>query len=358
MSRIHSAAPTASLTRQAAACLALTCLFSATPVALSAPRVDARPLAELRGVEIAEAPATVASLNLVTPAAEIAARIEAIPVLPGTRVAAGDVLVRLDCQRHELLLARSGHLIDALIAQRELASAQLRRADKLVKQKNASEELVDQRRSELRRLDAELAAQRNDREQRERDVADCELRAPFDGILIERLLNVGDYATVGTPVIRLLDDRNIEVSAQVLPAEAEALQAAEGPVFIQSGQRYPLQLRAVTAAQDPVTRTREARLTFTANRALPGSAGRLQWQDRRPSVPAHLLVARDEQLGIFIIVDGKASFVAIPDAIEGRPARLPTDPRLTDTTPVITTGRHALHDGVAVETVSADDVSR
>ncbi|MCB1738414.1 MAG: efflux RND transporter periplasmic adaptor subunit [Gammaproteobacteria bacterium] len=309
-------------------------------------RVDVSPLAEIAGFEHGDAPATVASLNLVTPAAEINARITQIPVLPGDRVSAGDPLVIMDCDRYAVSRSRTEHGIDALLAQRVLAQAQLKRAEKLIKQKNASEELVDQRRAELRRLDAEIAAQRDELALRQRDIADCTLRAPFAGIVIERLLNIGDYATIGVPLLRLLDDRNIEVSAQILPQQVALLESANSLNFVQAGHKYPLQMRTLTAAQDPITRTREARLAFIGEPALPGSAGRLEWQNAQASLPANLLVRRGEALGVFVVAGDKARFVALDRAVEGRSARVPTD--MSPDTRIITNGRHALEDGDAI----------
>ncbi|MCB1735563.1 MAG: efflux RND transporter periplasmic adaptor subunit [Gammaproteobacteria bacterium] len=310
-------------------------------------RVDARPLAEVRTFEHGEAPATVASLNLVTPSTEINARIVEIPVLPGDQVASGDPLVRMDCDRHELNAARIEHSIEALVAQRVLAQAQLKRAEKLIKQKNASEELVDQRRADVRRLDAEISAQRTELSLRNRDVTDCTVRAPFDGIVIERLRNVGDYATVGTPLLRLLDNRNIEVSAPILPQQIALLTSANALSFVQDGLSIPVQLRVLIAAQDPLTRTREARLTFIDQRALPGSAGRLHWQTARASVPANLLVRRGDAIGVFVADANKAQFIALDGAIEGRSATVPID--MNPDALIITNGRHALAHGDTIE---------
>jgi hypothetical protein len=61
-------------------------------------------------------------------------------------------------------------------------------------------------------------------------------------------------------------------------------------------------------------------------------------------LPANLISRRDGILGVFLLDDGKARLEPLPDAQEGRPARV----NLPAGTQVITMGRERLQDGVAV----------
>ena len=60
-----------------------------------------------------------------------------------------------------------------------------------------------------------------------RNVKKCRLRAPFNAVVIERIASVGELASVGAPVLRLLDDEQIEISASVQEQDLATLQAAQ-----------------------------------------------------------------------------------------------------------------------------------
>ena len=79
--------------------------------------------------------------------------------------------------------------------------------------------------------------------------------------------------------------------------------------------------------------------------ALPGAAGQLIWRDPRPHIPAEYLVRRGGALGVFIIENGAARFIAIPAAGSGRAS--PTT--LAPATRIVVTGQFALRQGERVE---------
>ena len=95
------------------------------------------------------APATVEALNRPSLMAEINARIEAIPVLVGDRVNRGDLLVELDCRYHDTRLQAANAALQRINAQLDFARTQLQRAIDLRKNQSVSEEVLDQRRTEL-----------------------------------------------------------------------------------------------------------------------------------------------------------------------------------------------------------------
>ncbi len=293
-----------------------------------------------------DAPATVVSLNDSRISAELSARIQDLPVRTGSIVRRGEALALLDCADYELALRREQAALKGLEAKRELAKSQLERALALARQRSLSEEMLDQRRVELQALEAEREAQLNSVASAQRSTGKCTVHAPFDAVVLERLGQVGELANPGTPLLRILDRTNIEISAQVQARDVASLQAAREPAFVAQGNRYQVRVRAVTAALDPRTRSQEVRLDFTATKkALPGASGRLVWRHSSPHVPADVLVRRGDRLGIFVEESGYARFHSIADALEGQPAplNLPPDSR------IILSGRLNVQDGDAIQ---------
>lgn len=307
---------------------------SPTPVTLS-------PLSAVGIHPERSAPAVVESLNDAELSAEVTARIEHVAVRVGDEVSKGDLLVRLDCRSHQSRLAASKAQEDQLQAQRRLAASQVERAQSLVRSRSASQEEVERRESELVVIDAQVAAQREAIVQAELDVARCEVRAPYRAAVAARLADEGALAAPGTPLVRLVETDETEVSAALRPEEVEAVRQATALHFQYLGARMPVQLRRAVPVVDPRTRTVEARLTFTGPGASPGASGRLVWSDATPHVPGDLLVRRGGRLGVLVADDGTARFVPLDGAQEGQPAPL----ALPAGTRIVVEGRERLNDG-------------
>ncbi len=306
--------------------------------------VRTAPLAELLTQAVHSAPATLVARNDARLAAEIDARVVAIEVRVGDSVTRGQVLVRLDCRRHESLLAAARAAHERARAQEKFALEQLERARDLRRNKSVSEELVDQRATELAVARAEVAATGETLNQAGIDVAACRVPAPFDGVVTARPASVGDYAQRGTPLLGLLETDGLEVSAALRLDQVGSLERADDVRFEAAESSYPLRLRSVVQQADSQARTREARLVLDGPAPVAGTAGRLVWSGASNLLGADLLVRREGSLGVFLVEDGTARFVPIPGAEEGRPAAvdLPAASR------VVVEGRQRLVDGAAV----------
>ncbi|MCX7099932.1 MAG: efflux RND transporter periplasmic adaptor subunit [Methylobacter sp.] len=307
--------------------------------------VRTQTLAELAIYPESAAPAVSVSLNNSAIASQVDALVLDIPVRVGDNVKAGAVLVQLSCRDFELDRTKLQAERQAAQAKLELSQWQLKQAETLAQQQTLPEEQVQEKRSQLAVLRGDLAAHAARIEATERQITHCTVKAPFAGVITERLISIGQFASRGTALVRLLDISHPEVSAQVSSRETPALQNSKSLVFEHNGEDYPLHCRTVLPAIHTETGTQEVRLDFIGRKAEPGAAGRLLWRDKVMHVPAELLVKRGEQLGLFINQTGTAHFHALPDAQSGRPAAiaLPVD------TQVIVTGQFALNEGMAIK---------
>lgn len=280
----------------------------------------------------------------------IAGQVETITVQVGEQVEAGALLVRLDCAEYHLQQQQREAEQAARAAQYTLARQQLRRAQKLLQQRNASRELYDQRKAELARLQAELRGGEARLAQVALAIERCDIRAPFAGSITARLASTGSYVAPGTGLVQLLRLEGQEVSAELSTADVASLQQASQSWLYVDNIKYPLQLRVVLPQVDNRARTRTAVLTFVDNSALAGSSGRLLWRDGRLQLAPRYRVRHAGASGLMLWVEGVARFHPLPDAVEGQPAvvDLPADALL------IIEGQFALRDGEAVQRREAE----
>lgn len=317
-------------------------LAAASPaLAQEPPAVVVKPLAEVALYPERDAAAQVVSLNESRIAAEIAGRIEAVPVEVGQRIERGAVIARIDCRDHVLARERASAVLAAARSRLALAEQQLARGRSLEAQGFISEEALAARVTETEVLRADAAQAGAQLAAAERAVGKCVVRSPFPAIVRERLGRVGELAAAGTPLAALVDAGRIEVAAQVQTKDARSLEGAREVRFVGPRGAQPVALARISPAIDPQTRTVEARLRFAGAAAAPGAAGRIAWRDAGAHVPPELVVRRDGRLGVFIDDAGAARFHALPEAQEGRPARLD----LPAATRIVVSGQLALKDG-------------
>lgn len=157
---------------------------------------------------------TIRSRQAVAIAPKIGARILEIPVHPGDRVKKGAVLARLDDRELQAAYNAANDALLAAEAQATQAAADEKRIVDLYERQAATRQnydaVVAQARSAQARAKQAASVVRQNRVQLGENV----LYAPFDGIVSERLLEPGDMAMPGTPVINFLqpDDLRLETS--------------------------------------------------------------------------------------------------------------------------------------------------
>ncbi|MDH3319802.1 MAG: efflux RND transporter periplasmic adaptor subunit, partial [Betaproteobacteria bacterium] len=211
----------------------LAALLAAMPAAAQdAPAASVKPLAAVAIYPERDAAAQVVSLNESRIAAEIAGRIESVPVEVGHLLERGAVIARIDCRDYELSRQRASAAIAAVRSRLALAEQQLGRARELSAQGFISEDALAARVTEADVLRADLSQAEVQLAEASRAVGKCVVRSPFAAIVRERLGRVGELAAPGTPLAALLDAGSIEVAAQVQPKDAPSLKSATEVHFL------------------------------------------------------------------------------------------------------------------------------
>lgn len=335
-------------TALAAAALLPTLAWSQTPAAPAASAPDAvavtvQAFEQLAIHPLREAPASVVARNEARLSAEVAGRVVRWTADTGGKVARGALLVELEATDYRLTRDQARAALDASQARLKLAESQLQRARELVAQGFFSQEALNSRETEVQLLRTELVSNRAQLAAAERSLAKTRITAPFAASVKERLAQTGEFVAAGTPLYVLTQTDAAEVSAQVAPADVPSVNASTRLEFVGGGQVVPLKLLRTSATVTAPARTVEVRLA-PAQPVVVGSAGQFRWAEQRPHVPASTVVQRERRLGVFVVDNGRAKFVPLPEAQEGRAAPAP----LAAGAQVVVGGQAALRDGQPV----------
>lgn len=138
---------------------------------------------------ILEAVGTVNAVNGVNVTAQVPGEVEAIEFESGDSVKKGDVLIRLEA-------AADRAQLNALEATAGLARQEYDRYQRLFKQGSISRSELDNRRAQRDQAVAQAQAQREQLNYKT-------VRAPFDGVLGIRQVDLGQFLQAGTPVVSL-----------------------------------------------------------------------------------------------------------------------------------------------------------
>lgn len=120
---------------------------------------------------------------------EVAGIVESINFESGQPVGEGDILVQLDDDREQAELP-------GLEARANLRRSNLKRTRSLIERELTSEENLETALSEVQEAESAVASLRA-------TIAKKAVRAPFDGILGIRQINLGQFLPAGTPIVTL-----------------------------------------------------------------------------------------------------------------------------------------------------------
>ena len=159
--------------------------------------------------------------------------LETVAVDRGELVKKGQVIVTLESgpERAALAIARSRAAmtgpVEAAQARVGFAKSKEKRQEELFEQKFVSSSALDEARTERKLAESELRVALENQKLAQLEVTRAEellamrvIRSPFQGVVVERILDPGEFATtnIKDPILRLaeIDPLNVEV---VLPAE-------------------------------------------------------------------------------------------------------------------------------------------
>ncbi|HEY3776457.1 MAG TPA: efflux RND transporter periplasmic adaptor subunit [Rhizomicrobium sp.] len=265
-------------------------------------------------------PGTVVSRNDSQLASEVEGRIASVAEV-GTVVSKGGIVARVDSSLAAMQLASDRANVARLSAQLHFDHDQAQRMENLFAQNAVAKSTRDQSVS-TRDMDVAALAQAEAAVKKSQYQFDhSDIRAPFPGRVVARLINPGEYATPGKPIVRLVDIGATEVSVQI-PIETSNYLREGLPLTVEiEGCEATAKVRAIVPVGDVASRTIELRLTLPAGSGFVGDAAKVFIPSAQPheviAVPRDALVLREDNTYVFKVDrKGVAQRVAVQTGAE------------------------------------------
>jgi RND family efflux transporter MFP subunit len=290
-------------------------------------------------------------------------RIVEIPKKVGDKVKAGDVLVRFEfpsSRAEDSVRAANAKRADVRLQTAKLAQA---RVQKLLSLGAASQQEMDSADREVH--DAEVEVATYDEAQNAAAALGklTTIRAPFDGIVSERLHEPGDLVGAATNdvIVRVIDPRQVQVAASVPVADAGRFPdgASARGVAVTRSVAEPLRVSSRTPPEPGAT-TVSVKLAFLEPTELaPGVELGIEIDAEQhsnvPLVPAVAVVKDGTQASVFVVAGDIARKRHVEIGVEDS-QRMEIRSGVKPGESIVVQGQSNLRDG-SVITASANPIS-
>ncbi len=242
---------------------------------------------------------TVISQNDARIAAETDGRIVWVADV-GSRISEGDAIARIDAADLRLNLADSEAQLASLKSQLKFRDSSLQRLQKLAASNNAAATQLDEAQSQLDMTRQEIKRAEVAIAQIKRRIKQTEVLAPFPGIVVERLVQTGEFVGRGAQVARLVDTEHREIRAQAPLSVASWIR--EGmQVSVEHGNNESLSpVSYVIPVGDQRSRMFEVRIAANNPAWIIGSPVRIALPNSEPrelvAIPRDGLVLRGSNI--------------------------------------------------------------
>jgi RND family efflux transporter MFP subunit len=247
-------------------------------------------------------------------------RVSAVLVEAGDHVHRGQVLARIDTSVLEPQVANLQAALELARAESELAAAEYRRAQAVGAAGALSAEETEKRRSNSVTAAAKVKVAAAQLAEAEAKLARAQVRAPGEGTLLTRTVEVGQTVAPGATLFRLAEGNEVELRGEVAEQDLSLLKVGQDVNVRLTGTSivYPGRVRLLGAVIDPQTRLGLVRISLTPDPNLrPGAFAR-----------ADVTVSNAQRIVLpqtAVLTDDKGSYVLVVDSrdkVERRPVKV------------------------------------
>jgi RND family efflux transporter MFP subunit len=287
----------------------------------AAAQLVAVPAAASRAAAVSSAyDGVVEALRQTTIAAQVSGAVVELKVKAGDRVAAGQLLLRIDARAAEQTAAAGAAQVRAARAAQDVAAREFERQKQLAADRFISAAALDRAEAEYKAAQAQAAAQVAQAGAASTQSGFYVVRAPYAGVVADVPVTLGDTALPGRALLTLYDPAALRVAAAVPQSAVGAvgdgsLVRAEIPALADAVKRLQVPQRVhVLPAADAATHTvtLRAELAPGLSGVVPGQFARL-WLPAADAaartgawVPLSAVVRRAEMTGLYVLdADGR-----------------------------------------------------
>ena len=272
--------------------------------------------------------------------AKVTGVIDAVKVAPGARVQRGTALATIDARE---IKAR----LDSALAAQDQAQKDFARIERLLQSGSSTRQEFDAATTRLRTADASLVEART-------MLQYTGITAPFDGVVTRKLVEVGDLATPGKPLLEMENSSLLRFECEIPEALLDRVNmGSDLPVRVDAaGAELNGKISEIAPSASAGSRTFLVKLDLPAAEKLrAGQFGRVRVpvRERAALLVAESAVVRRGQIeSVFVVEEGKARLRLVKSGRQMN-GKIEILSGLSGGESVVVRDAHLLTDGVSVE---------
>jgi membrane fusion protein, multidrug efflux system len=300
--------------------------------------------------------------------ADTQGKVVAVLVERGQRVKAGDPVVRLDVRTASLSAREAQANLEAARAQKQLAEEECKRVQVLLDKGAITRSEYDRQITQCTATLQQVSAAQARADMITKSITDGLVRAPFDGVVTEKSVAVGEWVAPGRTLFTLVDDDPLRIELSVPEAAVRAIHKDQKVELVAVAQPDEVYHATVTRIGGEIGRSRalvvEATLEPVKDGVRPLVPGMFAearvviGSSEHPVVPRSAVTTRGKLAHVFVAVKVKgkgdtADHVELEDHIvqlgsEPAPGQVAIVQGLAKGDRVVTTINEQITDGLRV----------
>lgn len=251
----------------------------------------------------------VEAIDHATIAAQTSGRVAAIFHDVGDEVPAGAVLIRLRSTEQHATLAQAQAALRAAAARATEASTRFRRIGDMYERRVLPQATFDQARADRDAAVAQLHAARAAVISARQGVSYTEIRAPYSGVVTQRLVQVGETVQPGTPLMSGASLGRLRVSVSIPQSILAAVRQNMRSAIYRDGERIEATRMTIFPVASADSNTFHAWLDLPPGVSgfYPGmfvKAGLVIGERERLLVPESAIVRRSAVTAVYLVLSG------------------------------------------------------
>ena len=256
----------------------------------------------------------VEAVRQATLSAQVPGAIVSLNVKAGNRVQAGQELLRIDASAAQQNVVGSNAQLEAAQVNLRVASKELERQKQLFQKQYISQGALDRVQAQFEAAQAQVQAQQAQTRAAQTQTGFFSVRAPFNGVVSDVSVTLGDMAMPGRSLLTLHDPSALRVSAAVPQSMIEGVRTQLKAVRYDIAGHPSVAAASVQLlpAVDPVTHTAQLRVALPAGTEglVPGMFARVwvpaskaldEAKVGRVFLPLTAIVRRAEMTGVYVV---------------------------------------------------------
>ena len=249
-------------------------------------------------------------------AAEISGLVELVHFEEGQRVKKRQILVELGSDILRKRLQATTASFEQILSELEIAGIDLKRREKLFEKKSISKQSYDENKFRVIGLEKRAASLKAEVERLEIELEKKIIRAPFDGIVINRNVDRGEWISEGDTVAVIGKDDTVDIVAEIPERFVRYIKNGMPVKATANGSEFVGTVIAVVPKGDVATRT------FPVKIRTPNEHALIEGMSAKVTLPTGeimqtLIVPRDAVISkfgqniVYAVVDAKSNMMPV-----------------------------------------------